>query len=85
MTPLLLVLTAFISTLTVLTRYWRDNEMVIWLASGLSLKQWIRPVLQFAVPFAVLTAIIQLSVLPWAECAAASLPKSSSKNNSFPW
>jgi lipopolysaccharide export system permease protein len=67
MTPLLLVLTAFISTLTVLTRYWRDNEMVIWLASGLSLKQWIRPVLQFAVPFAVLTAIIQLSVLPWAE------------------
>ena len=27
MTPLLLVLTAFISTLTVLTRYWRDSEM----------------------------------------------------------
>ena len=67
MTPLLLVLTAYISTLTVLTRYWRDSEMSVWLSCGLALKQWVRPVLQFAVPFAVLTAIIQLSVLPWAE------------------
>ena len=30
MTPLLLVLTAFISTLTVLTRYWRDSVMQLW-------------------------------------------------------
>ena len=35
MTPLLLVLTAFISTLTVLTRYWRDSEMSVWL--------WVMP------------------------------------------
>ena len=27
MTPLLLVLTAYISTLAVLTRFWRDSEM----------------------------------------------------------
>lgn len=67
MTPLLLVLTAFISTLTVLTRYWRDSEMSVWLACGLSLKQWIKPVLQFAVPFAVLVAVMQLWVMPWAE------------------
>ena len=47
MTPLLLVLTAYISTLTVLTRYWRDSEMAIWLSSGLGLRKWIRPVLTF--------------------------------------
>ena len=67
MTPLLLVLTAFISTLTVLTRYWRDSEMSVWLSCGLALKQWIRPVMQFAVPFALLIAVMQLWVMPWAE------------------
>ena len=41
MTPLLIVLTAYISLLTVLTRYWRDSEMAIWLSSGLSLKRWL--------------------------------------------
>lgn len=67
MTPLLLVLTAYIGTLAVLTRYWRDSEMSVWLACGLSLKQWTRPVMQFAVPFAILIAVMQLAVLPWAE------------------
>lgn len=67
MTPLLVVLTAYISLLTVLTRYWRDSEMAIWLSSGLSLKQWLKPVLSFAVPLAVLVAVMQLAVLPWAE------------------
>ena len=37
MTPLLVVLTAYISILTVMTRYWRDSEMAIWLSSGLRL------------------------------------------------
>ena len=74
MTPLLLVLTAFISTLTVLTRYWRDSEMSVWLSCGLALKQWIRPVMQFAVPFAILIAVMQLWVMPWQSCAAANMP-----------
>ncbi|MCG7656404.1 LPS export ABC transporter permease LptF [Wielerella bovis] len=67
MTPLLIVLTAYISILTVLTRYWRDSEMAIWLSSGLSLRQWAKPVLTFAVPLAILVAVMQLAVLPWAE------------------
>lgn len=67
MTPLLLVLTAYISTLTVLTRYWRDSEMSVWLSSGLGLRRWIKPVLAFAVPLAILVAVMQLAVLPWAE------------------
>lgn len=67
MTPLLLVLTAYISILTVLTRYWRDSEMAVWLSGGLSLRQWLRPVFAFALPLAVLVAVMQLAVLPWAE------------------
>ena len=67
MTPLILVLTAYISTLTVLTRYWRDSEMSVWLACGLSLKQWTKPVFQFALPFALLIAVMQIWVMPWAD------------------
>ena len=67
MTPLLVVLTAYISILTVMTRYWRDSEMAIWLSSGLSLTKWLKPVLTFALPLAILVAIMQLVVLPWAE------------------
>ena len=67
LTPLLLILTAYIGILTVLTRYWRDSEMAVWLACGLSLKSWINPILRFAVPFALLVAAISLWVQPWAE------------------
>lgn len=67
LTPLLLILTAYIGILTVLTRYWRDSEMAVWLACGLSLKNWINPILRFAVPFALLVAAIALWVQPWAE------------------
>lgn len=67
LTPVLLILTAYISTLTVLTRYWRDSEMAVWLASGLALRRWIKPILQFAVPFAVLVAAVSMWIQPWAE------------------
>lgn len=55
--PLLLVLTAYISTLTVLTRYWRDSEMAIWLSSGLGLRQWVKPVMTFALPLMLLSTL----------------------------
>ena len=67
MTPLLLVLTAYISILTVLTRYWHGSEMAVWLSCGLGLKNWLRPVFSFALPLAVLLAVLQLGVLPWAD------------------
>ncbi|MDF7676627.1 LPS export ABC transporter permease LptF [Neisseriaceae bacterium ESL0693] len=65
--PVVLILTAFISVLTVLTRYWRDSEMVIWLSSGLSLKRWIMPLMKFAIPFAILVAVVSMLIQPWAE------------------
>lgn len=64
--PVLLVLTIFISLLTVFTRYWRDLEMSVWLSCGLSLKSWIKPVLNFSIPFALIVAILSLYVTPWA-------------------
>ncbi|MEZ5657675.1 MAG: LPS export ABC transporter permease LptF [Burkholderiaceae bacterium] len=62
----LLVLTLFVAVLMTLTRAWRDSEMVIWQASGMSLAAWIRPVLGFAMPFAILAGAVSLVLSPWA-------------------
>jgi lipopolysaccharide export system permease protein len=65
--PTVLTLTSFISVLAVVTRSYRDSEMVVWFASGLSLARWIGPVLTFGVPMVVLTGILSLYVTPWAK------------------
>jgi lipopolysaccharide export system permease protein len=65
--PWLLTLTGFVTVLWALTRAYRDHEMVVWFASGLSLTAWIRPVLAFALPLALLSAALSLGLKPWAE------------------
>ncbi len=64
--PIILILTAFIAVLLVVTRSYRDSEMVVWFSSGLSLTRWIRPVLEFGAPIIVIVAILGFSVTPWA-------------------
>lgn len=64
--PILMGLTLFITVLLVVSRAFRDSEMVVWFASGLSLSAWIRPVLEFSLPFVALIAVVSLGVGPWA-------------------
>src|SRR5690606_5084611 len=71
--PVLLVLTVFLSILMVMSRAWRDSEMVIWFASGQSLTSWIRPVLSFALPYALVVGLVALVVSPWANQQIAEL------------
>lgn len=65
--PTILILTSFISVLAVVTRSYRDSEMVVWFASGLSLVRWIRPVLAFGLPIVVLTGALSTFGTPWAK------------------
>lgn len=65
--PVLMILTVFVSVLVVLTRMWREHEMAVWLASGKSLRDWIAPVMRYALPLALLIAITTLVVEPWAQ------------------
>ncbi|AXE32276.1 LPS export ABC transporter permease LptF [Chromobacterium phragmitis] len=65
--PVLMILTVFVSVLVVFTRAWRDHEMVVWLSSGLSLRDWIWPIMRFTLPLAVLVAGVTLFVGPWAD------------------
>ena len=64
--PVLLSLTVFISVLMTLTRSYRDSEMVVWFSCGMSLTQWIRPVLLFAAPLVLIIALLSLVLSPWA-------------------
>ena len=64
--PTVIILTSFISVLAVVTRTYRDSEMVVWFASGQSLAAFIRPVLSFGLPLVALTAFLSLVAQPWA-------------------
>ncbi|MBZ2206889.1 LPS export ABC transporter permease LptF [Massilia sp. R798] len=65
--PTILILTSFISVLVAITRSYRDSEMVVWFASGISLLRWIRPVLTFGLPLVALTAALSMVATPWAK------------------
>ena len=64
--PVLLGIAVFIAVLLALTRSYRDSEMTVWFASGLSIAAWVRPVLQFALPVAVICALLSLVLSPWS-------------------
>ncbi|MBZ4201298.1 MAG: LPS export ABC transporter permease LptF [Methylotenera sp.] len=64
--PMLLSLSLFLAVLLTLTRWYRDSEMVIWFSSGLSIKQWVRPILEFSLPIVFTIALLSLFLTPWA-------------------
>ena len=64
--PVLLSIALFAGVLLPLSRMWRDSEMVVWLSSGLSIMQWIRPVLTFALPLTLLILLLTAWLDPWA-------------------
>ena len=62
----LLTVSLFVATLIVLVRWYKDSEMIVWFASGLSISNLIRPILQFAIPLIIIIALLALFVWPWA-------------------
>jgi len=65
--PTILILTGFIAVLAVVTRTYRDSEMVVWFASGQSLAKWIWPVMSFGLPLIILTGALSFVATPWAK------------------
>ncbi len=64
--PTLLSLTLFIAVLMTISRGYRDSEMVVWFACGMSLVRWVRPVLTFALPLVLTIVVLALALSPWA-------------------
>jgi lipopolysaccharide export system permease protein len=65
--PVLMTIALFAGVLLPLSRMWRDSEMVIWFNAGISLTQWLRPVLVFALPFVAVVLLLTLAINPWAQ------------------
>ncbi|WP_310447163.1 LPS export ABC transporter permease LptF [Thiobacillus sp.] len=65
--PVLMTIALFAGVLLPLSRMWRDSEMVVWFSAGLSLTQWLRPVLAFAVPFTLVILLLTLVLNPWVQ------------------
>ena len=68
---ILLSATLFISTLIVLTRWYKDSEMVVWFSAGISLRDLVKPVLQFATPFFIMALLLGTFAWPWANQQSA--------------
>jgi lipopolysaccharide export system permease protein len=64
--PMILSLSIFLAVLLTLTRWHRDSEMVVWFSSGLGISNWIKPILNFAIPVVVVVTILSFFVMPWA-------------------
>lgn len=64
--PILLTASIFVAVLMVLTRWYKDSEMVIWQAAGISLFKVLKSVVNFTIPLMVLIAALSLFIAPWA-------------------
>ena len=64
--PTILSMSLFIAILSVLTRMFRDSEMVIWFASGRGLSGLFSPLFNFAWPVCLVIALLALFVWPWS-------------------
>jgi lipopolysaccharide export system permease protein len=64
--PTILSLALFIAVISVVTRMYRDSEMVIWFGSGYGLMALLRPLFRFAWPILVVVMALAFFILPWA-------------------
>jgi lipopolysaccharide export system permease protein len=64
--PNILTMGLFVATVSTLSRWYADSEMVIWFSSGLGIGSFLRPMVRFAWPILLAVAMLALLVLPWA-------------------
>lgn len=69
--PIITVLTGFIAVLMVVSRNYQDSEMVVWFSSGVSLLDWVKPILRFATPLFIVTVVMTFFVTPWTNQRSA--------------
>ena len=64
--PILLTASLFVAVLMVLTRWYKDSEMVIWQTAGMSLFKILKPILSFTIPLSIAVGTLSIFVSPWA-------------------
>lgn len=71
--PTMLALSLFVAVVITLGRMYRDSEMVIWFASGVGLRRFVRPVLRSTWPVLLVIAALTLFVVPWGSRSGTEL------------
>ncbi|MGH6648848.1 LPS export ABC transporter permease LptF [Aquabacterium sp.] len=64
--PMLVSLALFVSIVAVLSRFWRESEMVVWQVSGARQLTFLRPLAQMGWPVLLSVALLVLVARPWA-------------------
>ena len=65
--PMLVSLALFVSVVAVLSRFWRESEMVVWQVSGVRQLGFLRPLGQMGWPVLLGVALLVLVARPWAQ------------------
>ena len=71
--PTMLALSLFIAIVATLGRMYRESEMTIWLASGVPLARFVKPVMRMAWPILLAVLVLELLVWPWSNQNSAQL------------
>jgi lipopolysaccharide export system permease protein len=71
--PTMLALSLFIAIVATLGRMYRESEMTIWLASGVPLGRFVKPVMHMAWPVLLAVLVLELVVWPWSNQNSAQL------------
>lgn len=71
--PIMLALALFVAVVTVLSRMWRDSEMVVWQVGGIHQLDFVGPLLRMAWPVLAIVAFSTLVARPWAQAQTAVL------------
>lgn len=65
--PILIALALFVAVVSVLSRLWRDSEMVVWQTSGARQFNFVPTLLRMAWPVLAVVAFSSLVARPWAQ------------------
>ncbi|MBE9515561.1 MAG: LPS export ABC transporter permease LptF [Proteobacteria bacterium] len=79
----MLPLALFLGVLLAVGRWYRDNEMAVLAACGVSLKSLLRPLLALAAVVALFVAAVSMWVSPWAALTIERLHQSSTQTMAF--
>ena len=71
--PTMLALSLFITVVATLGRMYREYEMPVWFASGVSLTRFVRPVLQSSWPVLLVIGLLVLFAWPWVNLRSIEL------------
>ena len=64
--PMILTIASFLTIVITINRYCKDQELSIWLSSGISAFDLLKQVAIFSLPLSLICAISSMYVTPWA-------------------